>query len=136
VRLSGHAVYAVHALAALARVEGGRPLKMKYVAAGLGLSRAMLHKVTCRLRRAGLLAVTMGPQGGCHLARPAKDITLLDVVEAVDGPWATRAEWLGEAPAALAAQVGAVCQAATEAERRLLAKVTLAGLAGAADGKH
>jgi DNA-binding IscR family transcriptional regulator len=78
----------------------------------------------------------MGPKGGCRVGRPAKDITLLEIAGAVDGPWAARAEWLGAAPVAVAAQVGAVCRAATEAERKHLARVTLAGLAGAADGEH
>jgi Rrf2 family protein len=136
VKLSAYAVNACYALAAAHRANG-QLVRMKDVAAERGLSLAMLHKVTYHLVRGGLLAVQTGPRGGCRLGRPAKDITLLDIVEAVDGPVVGVVQGLGSAcPQTVAAKPSAVCERVTEGNRKQLARVRLADLAGAADGEH
>ena len=52
----------------------------------LDLPDAYLAKVLEALVRAGLLSATSGPRGGFRLARPPEDITVADIVEAVEGP--------------------------------------------------
>lgn len=66
-------------------VANGRPLTARDLASELTLPLDYLHKVLRRLVRAALLESARGEQGGFRLARPADAITLLDVVEAVDG---------------------------------------------------
>jgi Rrf2 family protein len=56
------------------------------VAEAQGIPERFLLKVLKPLVSAGLLRSVKGPNGGYRLARSARDITLLEVVEAVDGP--------------------------------------------------
>ncbi len=63
-----------------------RPLKVSDVAGRLEVSEAHLGKVFQRLAKADLVKSRRGPRGGFFLTRPAEDVTLLEVYEAVDGP--------------------------------------------------
>jgi Rrf2 family protein len=60
------------------------------VARCTGVPRAYLAKIMNSLARQGLVTARRGPSGGIALARPATDISLLSIVEAVEGK-----EWLG-----------------------------------------
>ena len=94
-----------------------------------------LLKVLKPLVSAGVLYSVRGPNGGYRLARPAKGITLLDVVEAVDGP--VRGEtprWAAAAGHKLNARLQQVCDAGAEEVRGRLRKVSLAYLAGEGNG--
>ena len=88
IRVSDAATLGLHAMAFLARGEGGRATT-RGIAAGTRVSEAHLAKVMGRLERAGLVRGTRGPGGGFVLARPASRITLRDVYEAVEGPLRT-----------------------------------------------
>jgi Rrf2 family protein len=55
------------------------------MASALGVSEAHLSKVLQRLTRAGLVRGTRGPRGGYRLTRPAGQISLREVYEAVEG---------------------------------------------------
>ena len=80
---------ALHGMALLARNGQGRS-RAREIASLLGVSEAHLAKVLARLERAGLVAGQRGPSGGYTLARPARDISLLEVYEAVEGPLQSR----------------------------------------------
>ena len=56
------------------------------IAAALWLSQAHLSKVLQRLTKAGIVESVRGPGGGYELARPAREISLKDIYEAVEGP--------------------------------------------------
>src|SRR5215213_6437777 len=78
--------YAIRGVAKLsARGEAGRVL-LDDVIAGTGLPRDFMAKVFQKLIHAGVLRSAKGRGGGFSLARPAHEITLMQVVEAIDGP--------------------------------------------------
>jgi DNA-binding IscR family transcriptional regulator len=82
------------------------------------------------LVRAGILIAKQGPLGGIRLARCADQITMLEVIEAVDGPWRSGAPRpAGKDAGGVTLRLGEPCRKVTEAERRALARVSLAELA-------
>lgn len=83
-RISDAATLALHTMAVLASVKTGR-LSARQIADRLAASRAHLSKVLQRLAKAGLVTSVRGPRGGFSLARPAEEMTLLEVYEAIDG---------------------------------------------------
>ncbi len=85
VRISEASTIALHATAIIAAAEHN-PVATTGIAEVLGVSQAHLAKVMQRLTRAGLVSSTRGPRGGFTLAKPAKEVSLLDVYEAVEGP--------------------------------------------------
>lgn len=87
-RLSEAFALAFHAMAALAEV-GDEPVSVAEMAGAMSVSEAHLAKVLQRLARMGLLSSRRGPKGGFALARPAKRITLLEILHAVEGPLAS-----------------------------------------------
>jgi len=76
---------ALHSAMFVAGKDGER-VSTDETAAALEVSRAHLSKVLQRLKRGGILRAARGPGGGYSLARPAKEITLKDVYEAMEGP--------------------------------------------------
>jgi len=101
VRLSTRGRYAVMAMVELAaRQQGcatdprsGRPVSLAELAQAQLLSLAYLEQLFGHLRRAGLVASARGPGGGYRLARPATEIAVAAIVDAVDEPIrATRCE--------------------------------------------
>ncbi len=76
--------YAVVALAELAR-SGAGPVPIGQVAARRGIPVQFLEQLFSTLRRAGILVSHRGAKGGYTLARPADEITVLEVVQALDG---------------------------------------------------
>jgi Rrf2 family protein len=75
----------LHCASTLAQLEPGATASAAQLASYYDLPPASLAKQLQALVRAGVLAATTGPRGGFRLARPAAEITLLQVVEAVDG---------------------------------------------------
>jgi Rrf2 family protein len=76
--------YAVVALAELAR-SGSGPVPIGQVAERRGIPVQFLEQLFSTLRRAGILVSHRGAKGGYTLARPADQITVLEVVQALDG---------------------------------------------------
>lgn len=75
----------LHCASSLAQLEPGATAPAAQLALYFDLPPASLAKQLQALVRAGVLAATTGPRGGFRLARPAAEITLLQIVEAVDG---------------------------------------------------
>lgn len=76
--------YAVLALAELSR-EGDSPTSVATIAERRGLPLQFLEQLLGTLRRDGLVESRRGAGGGYLLARPAEEISVLDVVQALDG---------------------------------------------------
>lgn len=84
-KLTAKGRYAVRAMVFLAENEREGPLTLNRIAS-CGLPRDYLEQLLGRLRRAGLLETARGTQGGYYLAKPPKDISLGDIIGAVEGP--------------------------------------------------
>src|ERR1700716_591967 len=82
---STRAEYGVRVMVELARRGGDEPVSLAAVADGDGLPPALLEHLAARLRKAGLVESRRGARGGYMLARPAKEITMAEVVEALEG---------------------------------------------------
>jgi FeS assembly SUF system regulator len=86
VRLTNLADYAVIVMAHSAGHDGEARLSAASVSEATGLPLPTVAKVTGMLSRAGLILSHRGAGGGFTLARPAGDISIADIIEAVDGP--------------------------------------------------
>ena len=76
--------YAVVAMAELAR-SGDQPVPIAAIAERRGMPVQFLEQLFSTLRRAGLLESRRGVKGGYTLARPPEQISVLEVVQALDG---------------------------------------------------
>jgi len=77
--------WALHCCAVLAGLPAERYLSTKVLAEFHGVPKEYLSKALQGLSQAGLVATVPGPAGGYRLARPAAEISVLEVVEAVEG---------------------------------------------------
>jgi Rrf2 family protein len=90
-RITHKADYAVRAMTALARHEAdspGRPTKRELLAEEESIPPAFLDDILRSLRNGRLASSQRGTDGGWRLARPAGEITVADVIRAVEGPLA------------------------------------------------
>jgi Rrf2 family protein len=130
--LSKRGDYVVRSALALARAyPSGRPRKIREVVAEMGVPQTFASQILADLVRAGLATSRAGKDGGYRLARPPEEISLVEVVEAGEGPLRAERCALGDGPC----RWEAVCplhetwRAATEALREVLATTSLADLA-------
>src|SRR4051795_11287646 len=84
-KLSDGVEWGVHVATLLAVLPPDRALPAAKLAEYHGVPAAYLAKHLQALSRAGILVSGHGPRGGYRLARPAREISVLDVVEAIDG---------------------------------------------------
>ncbi len=85
-RLGRAATYAVLATAHLAEHGNGTPIQGRDIAEACGLPAGHLLKILQQLVRARILGSERGPAGGFFLRKAAGDITLLEVIESLEGP--------------------------------------------------
>jgi len=89
VRISAKADYAVRAAIELAGADEGTPTKGDAIARAQDIPLKFLENILGDLRHAGLVVSRRGQDGGYWLARPASQITVADVIRAVEGPLAS-----------------------------------------------
>jgi Rrf2 family protein len=128
-KLTRASIYAVTFLVYFAREKPAASVASHEVARAKGLPERFLLKVLKPLVDSGVLRSLKGPHGGYRLARAPKDVTLLEVVEAVEGPLRGLAEPVGKEGAALNKRLQVVCDEVAALVRERLAAVTLAELA-------
>lgn len=131
--VTARADYAVRALLVLATAEAP-PVKADVVAEAQGIPRHFLDNILADLRRAGLVITARGADGGSRLARPAAEISLADVMRAIEGPLAAVRDVRPEALAydAPAQHLPDVWVAVRAALRSVLEEVTIADIASGA----
>ena len=130
-RVSAKADYALRAVVELAVAADG-PVKGERVATAQGIPLKFLENILGELRHAGIVRSQRGAEGGYWLARPADEITVADVIRAVEGPIANvrgvrpeQVEYEGSA-----APLREVWIAVRASLRSVLEEVTLADVAG------
>jgi len=84
--ITRQADYAVRAVRDVARLPEGERLPTAVIAERRKIPLPFLAKIVSQLAVKGILEATRGASGGVSLARPAASITLLEVIEAIDGP--------------------------------------------------
>ena len=82
---SRSAEYAIRAFVNLAQVPSGKYAMVKNIAQQEGIPTHFLAKILQQLARKGLLRSSKGPTGGFSLRTPAKEVSLIQLVEALDG---------------------------------------------------
>ena len=85
-QITRQADYAIRAVRYLAKQGPNQRSATSTVAQEMKIPPSFLAKIISQLSIAGLLHTSRGARGGVTLARDAKEISLLDVVEAIDGP--------------------------------------------------
>jgi len=85
-QITRQADYAVRAILYLAQLGPNKKASTSQIAEEQEIPLSFLAKIIAQLSIAGLLQTMRGARGGVTLARPAEEITLLEVVEAIDGP--------------------------------------------------
>jgi Rrf2 family protein len=130
-RLSLGACYALQAVVYLAKQKDAAEFVASHVIADhRKIPERFLLKVLKPLVSAQILLSSKGPNGGYRLARPAGKITMLEVVEAADGPIRGGSPLSPTGPdAGLRRRLDQVCGQLAEQVRKQLGKVTVADLA-------
>jgi len=116
-QITSKSPYAVRALAELARRGGSTPVPIAEIAKARDIPVQFLEGLFAILRRAGVLHSQRGVKGGYLFARPPAEVTVLEVVELLEGE-------LG----AEAADAGPVWVDASEAVKSVLRSTTIADI--------
>ena len=85
-RLTSKSEYGLIAMIDIAASSHDRPVSVREISERRNIPRKFLEQIFHSLRQAGLVTSRRGPHGGFTLSRDAKDIDVLQVVEAVEGP--------------------------------------------------
>jgi Rrf2 family protein len=129
-KLTRAASYAVHALVFMASQKNGRPLASHNIAKARGIPERFLLKVLKPLVSVRILISIKGPNGGYRLARSPNEITLLDVLEAVDGPIRGQASFgRDETDNNLNRRLDQICGQCADQVRKQLGKIRISELA-------
>lgn len=130
--ISAKSRYAVRALVELAErsaADTGRPVRLGEIAARRDIPAQFLEQVFAALRRAGLLSSRRGARGGYMFARPPQSVTVLEVVEALDGVVAPASCTTGDCARLDECGAASVWVEAKVAVERVLGSTTIAVLA-------
>jgi Rrf2 family protein len=85
-RVSAKVDYAVRAGAELAAAEGQGPVKGDLIARAQGIPLKFLENILLDLKHAGIVQSQRGAEGGYWLAKAADDVSVADIIRAVEGP--------------------------------------------------
>ena len=129
-KLTRASSYALHAVAFMAQQKTqDKPVASHHIAAARNIPERFLLKVLKPLVSARVLLSIKGPNGGYRLAKPADKISMLEILEAVDGPIRGFAPFSEESNGPLNHKLETICKDAATAVKKQLEKVTVADLA-------
>jgi Rrf2 family cysteine metabolism transcriptional repressor len=114
------AEYGVRLLVELGRNGAERPVSLKAIAAAEGLPLAYLERIVALLKKAGLVESTRGAHGGYRLTRDPADLTMDEVIVALEGAVAPMTCFVDDTDSA---ESGLEADGASAAERRIPSRV-------------
>jgi Rrf2 family protein len=85
-QITRQADYAVRAIIYLSMLNPGEKASTKTIAENQSIPLSFLAKIIAQLSVAGIITTLRGAKGGVSLAKPPEEISVLEVVEAIDGP--------------------------------------------------
>lgn len=130
-RLTRAASYAIHAVVFMANQKHSRPVASHHIAHARGIPERFLLKVLKPLVSVRVLLSIKGPNGGYRLAKSPNEISLLEILEAVDGPIRGQESYArDETDGHLNKRLDQICNQAADQIRRHLQKVRISDLTG------
>jgi Rrf2 family protein len=140
VRISAKVDYAVRAAVELAAATDEKPIKAERIATAQDIPLNFLENILGELRHAGIVRSHRGAEGGFRLAKPADQVTVADVIRAVEGPLASvrggppeEAAYGGASEALLRVWIAVRASLRSVAEHVTLADIAGGQLPGAID---
>jgi Rrf2 family protein len=127
-KLSRTVGYALQATLQLAEAEPGTPVPCSQLAARGQMPERFLLQILRNLVTHGILHSTRGVDGGYALDRPANEISLLDLIDAVDGPLLANTPLAEGLPPELMQQISAALKEVTAATRKQLSNIKISSL--------
>jgi len=128
-KLTRASSYALHAVAYMVDQDTNEPVASHVIAKARKIPERFLLKVLKPLVSARVLLSVKGPNGGYRLAKPANDITLLEILEAVDGPIRGLAPLSGEKKnGPLNSRLESICKESADQIRKHLGSVKMSHL--------
>ena len=128
-KLSRTVGYALQATLQLAEAEPGTPIPCSKLAAEGNMPERFLLQILRNLVTHGILHSTRGVDGGYALERRADEISLLDLIEAVDGPMFSQAPLAERVPQELVDQLSIALKEVTASTRKQLSSIKISSLA-------
>jgi Rrf2 family protein len=135
VRLSQTVVYALRAALQLAQAQGDSPVPCSRLATEGGMPERFLLQILRNLVTHGILASTRGVDGGYRLLQSVDEVSLLDVIEAVDGPLLTDSPDSDGLPPECHARLQCAIADVMETARRKFKSIKLADLLPVVNGQ-
>ncbi len=128
--------YAISALARLTIMSGGKEhlrVPIRRLSARQSIPKSFLNKILSRCARAKIIRATRGPSGGVVLARSAERISILEIIEACEGPMSRSRCTFSQKRLCKGRKCSVYCplRRAEEGARRSLGRLTLASMARA-----
>ncbi len=128
-KLTRASSYALHAVAYMAAQKSDKPVASHHIAHARGIPERFLLKVLKPLVSARVLHSIKGPNGGYRLARQPNDISMLEILEAVDGPIRGQAPFTDEeVDGNLNHKLENICKHTADQVRKQLDKVRISDL--------
>lgn len=127
-KMSRTSSYAVQAMLAISQETSGRPVACREIAQARKLPERFLLQILRNLVTHGLLVSVRGTEGGYMLSRAVEDITLLSLIEAIEGPLTSDVPYSAGLAEPIQAKLRLICDDLAAATRFRLAKVTLRDL--------
>jgi Rrf2 family protein len=88
-RITAKADYAVRAVVELAAAPDARPVKAERIASAQKIPLNFLENILGELRHSGIVRSHRGAEGGFRLGKPADQVSIADIIRAVEGPLAS-----------------------------------------------
>jgi Rrf2 family protein len=130
-KLTRASSYALHAVAYMAQQKSTDPVASHNIAKARKIPERFLLKVLKPLVSARVLQSIKGPNGGYKLARGASNISVLEIIEAVDGAIQGQPSWAEHNNAPLNNKIENICKQSADVVRKYLEKVHLSDLVAA-----